>query len=94
MADSSPVNLPAVTGDVLNYEVDYIGFTIKETSGTTRASVTLYDCLGAPSGTTKILEEITLAAGESERAQYPTSRKAAVGIHAVVTGGIEGAVFI
>jgi hypothetical protein len=70
----------------------YLGFTLRETSGSASATVVIYDNASAASGT--ILEEITLASSESAREFYHTPGIRAVnGVYfSVVSGAVAGSV--
>lgn len=68
----------------------YAGFTIRETGGST-AVVRLWDNPSAASGT--VLEEISLASGESARECYPAGIRAALGVYVqVVSGAVAGSI--
>jgi hypothetical protein len=89
-----PFGIPAATGAVAgSSDGSYCGFTVRETSGTTAATVAIYDSetgtnLGAP------LEEISLAAGASLSKNYPRpGRRVSNGLWAVVSGTVTGSVF-
>jgi len=71
----------------------YRGFTIRETSGSAAAVVRIYDNASAASGT--LLDEISLAPGESAREWYETGIWAANGVYVdVVSGAVAGSVRI
>jgi hypothetical protein len=73
--------------------VRYSGFTIRETGGTVGAIVRVWDNASAASGT--VLDEISLAAGESAREFYPGGIRASYGVYVqVVSGAIAGSVRI
>ena len=84
----------AMTGSdqvVSNVTKRYRGFSIRETSGASGATVVIYDNASAASGT--ILEEITLLPGETGREWYNTGVIATNGIYLdVVSGAVAGSV--
>lgn len=68
----------------------YRGFSVRETSGTTTATVRIFDGTSA-AGT--VLDEIALGPGESAREYYPDgSLTASKGIYVQVTGQVTGSV--
>jgi hypothetical protein len=69
----------------------YRGFSIRETSGSAAAVVRLFDNASAASGT--VLDEISLASGESVREWYEGGIWAVNGIYVdVVSGAVAGSV--
>lgn len=87
-----PFALPSISGPVAGSgEGEYLGITVYETSGTTAATVILYD------GTTAsgpILEAVKLAAGGSVSLNYPRpARQVTTGLYAQITGSVTGSVF-
>lgn len=90
--EATPTALPAATGKAVGGECQYLGFTVRETTKTTGATVVLYDNTNAASG--PILEEIALNPGESRSENYPRPGRIAYnGIYAAITGAVEGSVF-
>lgn len=87
-------NAVALTGSdqaVATTRTFYRGFTIRETSGSASAVVTIYDHASAASGT--ILEEIMLNPSESSREWYETGIWASNGVYVdVVSGSVAGSV--
>jgi hypothetical protein len=90
---ANPLTLPTSSGPVVgSHSGAYLGFTVRETSGTTAAHITLYDNASAASGA--ILEEISLTGGGEQNANYPPpGRYVGNGIYAAITGAVEGSVF-
>lgn len=90
---TNTIALPASSGPVVgSHNGDYLGYTVRETSGSAGARITLYDNASAASG--PILEEITLTAGGSSEANYQApGRWVGNGIYAQITGAIEGSIF-
>lgn len=91
---AAAVNTVALTGSdqaVSATSLDYRGFSIRETAGAT-AVVAIYDNASAASGT--IIEEISLAPGESAREFYPGGGiHTANGIYVkIVSGAVAGSV--
>ena len=68
---------------------NYCGFSFRETTGAATATIVIYD---ATSATGTILDTIQLAQGESAREFYPGGIICENGIHAVVTGTIQGSI--
>lgn len=69
--------------------VHYYGFSVRETTGTTAATIKIYDDPDSANGT--LLDSIQLAAGESAREWYgPNGLRALLGIYVDVTGTVEG----
>ena len=70
----------------------YLGFTIRETSGSAAAVVRIFDNASAASGT--VLDEIALSAGESAREWYGMGGlRASSGVYVqVVSGAVAGSV--
>lgn len=70
----------------------YMGITIRETTGTTAATVRIWDNASAASGV--VLDEIALTGGQSAREFYPIGGINAVnGIYVqVVAGAVVGSV--
>lgn len=69
----------------------YAGFSIRETSGGAVAVVRIWDNPSAASGT--VLEEISLASGESARENYPAGIRASLGVYVqVVSGAVAGSI--
>lgn len=88
---SSSANLTGSNQAVSNAPCTYRGFTVKETTGTATAAVTIYDNASAASGV--ILDVITLLANESAREDYAVGIAAYRGIYVqVVSGAVTGAV--
>lgn len=95
-AEATAHNLPTTSGQIVLGEStgEYLGYTVRETSGSATARVILYDSNGAPGAGAPILEEINLAAGADEKQNYQRpGRLFQNGIYAAITGAIEGAVF-
>lgn len=68
----------------------YCGFTIRETSGSAAAVVRVFD---GTSATGTVLEEVSLAQGESRSECYPGGIRATIGIYVdVVSGAVAGSV--
>jgi hypothetical protein len=90
---AAPLTLPGTSGEVSgSFQGQYLGFAVRETSGSAAAHVVLFDNASAASGA--ILDEIGLAAGQSLTANYPRpGRKVVHGIFASITGAVEGSVF-
>jgi hypothetical protein len=91
----APVTSIAVSGDgaVHTTHGTYRGFTLRETSGGAAAVVVLYDHASAASGT--IIEQISLAQGESARELYPDGVRVSNGIYVdVVSGAVAGSIRI
>lgn len=84
--------LPGSSGYVTGTgEGEYLGFSLRETSGSAAATVVLFDNTAA-SGS--ILEEIQLAQGASQTVNYPRpGRQVTTGIFAQITGAATGAIF-
>lgn len=72
--------------------IAYMGFTIRETTGTTAAVVRIWDNASAASGT--VLDEIALSGGQSAREFYPMGGvRAYNGVYVqVVSGAVTGSV--
>lgn len=72
--------------------IAYMGFTIRETTGTTAAVVRIWDNASAASGI--VLDEVALTGGQSAREFYPMGGiKALNGIFVqVVAGAVVGSV--
>lgn len=71
---------------------EYLGYAVRETSGSASATIVLYDSTSAASG--PIVEEIRLAAGAVARMALPRpGRQVKHGLYAVITGAVEGSVF-
>ncbi len=69
----------------------YYGLTFRETSGTTAATIIVYDNASAASGT--VLDNIQLVAGESRAEWYgPQGISSENGIYVDVTGDVVGSV--
>jgi hypothetical protein len=92
-AQANSLDVPAVTGEVVGSTPGaYLGYALRETSGSAAAKVVLYDNASAASG--DILDEISLASGAvGELALDRPGRQVVFGIYAVITGAISGAVF-
>jgi hypothetical protein len=99
-ASPLPVTLQPATGHtlsgsppasqiVLAAATTYLGVEIRETTGSSPASVVLYDSATAASGT--VLGTYSLSPGESR--DVSCSRVAASGIYAAVTGAVQCTVF-
>jgi hypothetical protein len=82
---------PPVSQAVLAAPTTYLGVEIRETTGTTAATVVLYDNASAASGT--ILGTYSLLAGESRSEEITNGRAAANGIYAAITGTVQCTVF-
>jgi len=68
----------------------YRGFALRETTGTTGAVVVIWD--NATTTTGPVLDQVSLAPGESAREDY--ARTATAGIYAqIVSGTIAGTIF-
>ena len=81
------VALPAPPAPVLYYR----GFSLRETTGLAVALVRLWD---AASATGNIIDEISLAANESARENYPIAKVAKTGVYIeVVSGAVAGSIF-
>lgn len=86
-----PVALTGSNQAVKAQPAVYRGFTIRETTGSASATVVIYDNASAASGT--ILEQISLAAGESARECYSAGLSAVNGIYvSIVSGTVAGSV--
>lgn len=84
-------NISGSSQVISNTACTYRGFTLKETTGSAVAAVTLYDNASAASGT--ILDVITFAAGESAREFYDPGIQAVHGVYlSVVAGAVAGGV--
>lgn len=89
----TPLAFSGSDGAVVAHSANYCGFTIRETSGSAAAVVRLFDNASAASGT--ILEEISLAQGESRSEYYGAGIRAVNGIYAdVVSGAVAGSIRI
>lgn len=76
---------------ISNAACTYRGFSLKETTGSATAAVTIYDNASAASGT--VLDVITLAAGESAREFYDAGLTAIHGLYvSIVAGAVAGGV--
>lgn len=84
----------ALTGSnqaICTDQATYAGFTIRETSGGAAAVVRIWDNASAASGT--LLEEISLASGESAREFYAGGILATLGVYVqVVSGAVAGSI--
>lgn len=82
------------TGAVLAGRGAYLGFTFRETGGTTTAVVKVFDNASAASGT--LLDTIAVPASTSARQWYgPQGKFAENGVYVSVSGGtVEGSVSI
>ena len=80
-------------GELLLNSDEYLGYTLKESTGSAGATVILYDSATAASG--PILDIIVLAAGASSPpANYPKpGRTIHNGIYAAITGSVIGSIF-
>lgn len=91
-AEALSLNLPATSGVVVGSGPgEYLGYTVRETSGSAAAQVILYDNASAASG--PILQEIKLASGvELDNQQERPGKQVVNGIYAAITGAVQGSV--
>lgn len=85
---SLPVPLTGANQAVAVVPTGLGGFTLRETTGTTPATVVFWDSATAGAGT--ILETVQLAPGESRSEAYPSALTAAAGVFVTVTGAVQG----
>jgi len=88
--------IPATTGEVVGSAPgEYLGATVRETTGSAVAKIVLYDNLTAATG--NIVDEIELAAGASTPeggiSHRGDGRQVVNGLWAVITGAVQGSVF-
>lgn len=85
-------DLPGTSGEVAGSAPgEYLGYTVRETSGSAAAKIVLYDNASAGSGV--ILDEIALASGgASEVLNERPGKQVVNGIYAVITGAVQGSV--
>lgn len=82
------IPLPTASGAVTTSGCAYVGFSVRNTSSTTPATIDLYD----GSDTSGILfETISLAASESARENYPNPDRVTA-IYAAITGTVAGTI--
>ena len=88
-------NLPTTTGEVSGLTTaavpgEYLGYSVRETSGSAAATIVLYDNKTAASGT--ILDEIAIPEGTAVGIcrNRGTGRAVQNGVWAVITGAIQG----
>lgn len=86
------INISGASQALITAPVRYNGFSIRETTGTTAATVVLWDSASAASG--PILDEITLQGGQSAREYYADNGvEAAFGVFVqVVSGAVAGSI--
>lgn len=86
--------LPRSTGSVVGTGPgSFLGYTVRETSGNSRATILLYDDTVAGAGGV-LLEAITLNGGATASDEYPSpGRQVLYGIYAQITGSVEGTIF-
>ncbi|HEY2086427.1 MAG TPA: hypothetical protein VGH54_10445 [Mycobacterium sp.] len=82
---------PLVAGQLATGNGFYRGFTVRETTGAAPAVVQLFDNT-AGSGT--LLDTIQLPQGTDDRGDFSDGARFVNGIFAVITGTVEGSVFI
>jgi hypothetical protein len=90
----TPLPLPATTGEVVGSAPgEYLGYALRETSGSAAVKVVLYDNATAASGA--ILDEIELAEGTTNEVHRDRGDGVVVnnGIWAVITGAGAGSIF-
>jgi hypothetical protein len=86
---ANPVALTGSNQVVRDARTYYRGFTLRETSGAASARVRIWDNASAASGT--LLDDITLAGGESAREWYESGIWAVNGVYVeVVSGAVAG----
>lgn len=87
------LNLPGTSGAVTGSGPgEYLGYAVRETSGSAAAKVVLYDNASAASG--NILDEISVASGASaDWSVERPGRQVVHGIYASITGVVQGSVF-
>jgi hypothetical protein len=81
---------PPISQTVITEATTYLGVDIRETTGTTSAIVVLYD---GTTATGTILGTYSLNPGESRAEEFVVGRRALIGIHAAITGTMQGSVF-
>lgn len=91
--EAQVLTLPTTSGEVTGSGPgEYLGYTIRETSGSAVAKVILYDNASAASG--EIVEEIAIASGAVAETQFNRpGRQVVFGLYASITGAIQGSVF-
>lgn len=88
----SEIREEPITGDeaVSLGPANYYGFSFRETSGSSAATIRIHDSGDDTGG---LLDSVQLAPGESAREFYPGGIRAEEGIYVdVVTGAVEGSV--
>lgn len=74
--------------------VNYRGFSIKETTGTTVAAIVVWDSTATLGATGKILDEVNFLANESARELYDPPKQALIGVYVQIVGGaVAGSIF-
>lgn len=84
---------PPATQVVYAGAATYRGFTLRETTVTTRATVVVYDN-AAGDATGSILDTIALSPGECNTVEHPGGRSATAGVSVVIAGTVQGALFL
>lgn len=94
MLAANPMALTGADQALTTNAGQYLGFSIRETTGTTSAAVRIYDNASAAAGT--LLDTISLDPGESVADYYPGGGIRFVnGLFVkIVSGAIEGSVRI
>lgn len=92
--DATVLDLPGTSGEVAGSGPgEYLGYSVRETSGSAAAYVILYDNASAASG--EILDEIQLAqsaSADSPPVKRGQGKQVVNGIYAAITGAVQGSV--